>query len=161
MDIAEGLAAPDFTLPDQNGEAVSLSDFEGKQVFVYFYPRDNTPGCTKQAVGFTELFDEFEKLNTQILGISPDGAKSHQKFINLYNIPYPLLSDPDKTVMSQYGAWGKKMMYGKEVTGTIRSTIWVDEQGIVVKHWKKVPKAADHPMKVLEQLKGSLKGRSA
>ena len=156
MDIVEGQAAPDFTLPDQNGEPVSLSDFKGKQVFVYFYPKDNTPGCTKQAVGFTELHGEFEKLNTQILGVSPDSAQSHQKFIGLYDIPYPLLSDPGKSLMSQYGAWGKKMMYGKEVTGTIRSTVWVDEQGVVVKHWKKVPKAADHAKKALEQLKARI-----
>ncbi len=153
MAIVEGRPAPDFTLPDQNGNPVSLSDFKGEQVFVYFYPKDNTPGCTKQAIGFTELYDEFRGLNTQILGISPDGENSHQKFIALYDIPYPLLSDPDKTVMSQYGAWGKKMMYGKEVTGTIRSTVWVDEQGVVIKHWKRVPRAADHAIRALEQLK--------
>lgn len=153
MNIVEGQAAPGFTLPDQNGALVSLADFRGKQVIVYFYPKDNTPGCTKQAIGFTKLHDYFAALNTQILGVSPDGANSHQKFIGLYDIAYPLLSDPDKTLMSEYGAWGKKMMYGKEVTGTIRSTVWVDEQGVVVKHWKKVPKAADHPMKVLEQIK--------
>jgi peroxiredoxin Q/BCP len=153
MNIVEGQTAPGFTLPDQNGVPVSLSDFIGKQVIVYFYPKDNTPGCIKQAIGFTQLHDEFAALNTQILGVSPDGANSHQKFIGLYDIAYPLLSDPDKTLMSEYGAWGKKMMYGKEVTGAIRSTVWVDEQGAVVKHWKKVPKAADHPMKVLEQIK--------
>jgi len=153
MMIEEGRQAPDFTLPDQNGESVSLSDFKGQQVLVYFYPKDNTPGCTKQAVGFTELYEDFKAENMQILGVSPDGAKSHQKFIGLYDIPYPLLSDPDKTLMAEYGAWGKKMMYGKEVTGTIRSTVWVDEDGKVVKHWKKVPKAADHPMKVLQQLR--------
>jgi peroxiredoxin Q/BCP len=153
MNIVEGQVAPGFTLPDQNGAPVSLADFLGKQVIVYFYPKDNTPGCTKQAIGFTQLQDQFSALNTQILGVSPDGANAHQKFIGLYDITYPLLSDPDKTLMSEYGAWGKKMMYGKEVTGTIRSTVWVDEQGVVVKHWKKVPKAADHPMKVLEQIK--------
>lgn len=153
MNIVEGQVAPGFTLPDQNGAPVSLADFLGKQVIVYFYPKDNTPGCTKQAIGFTQLHDQFSALNTQILGVSPDGANSHQKFIGLYDITYPLLSDPNKTLMSEYGAWGKKMMYGKEVTGTIRSTVWVDEQGVVVKHWKKVPKAADHPMKVLEQIK--------
>ena len=152
MNIVEGQAAPDFTLPDENGQDVSLSDFRGQQVIVYFYPRDNTAGCTKQAIGFTELFESFNALNTVILGISPDSANSHQKFIGLYDIPFRLLCDPEKTVMSEYGAWGLKKMYGKEVTGTIRSTVWVDEEGIVVKHWKKVPKAADHPQKVLEQL---------
>ena len=155
MTIVEGRAAPGFTLPDQNGAPVSLADFKGKRVIVYFYPKDNTPGCTRQAIGFTELYPEFEELNTQIIGVSPDGAESHQKFIGLYDIPYPLLSDPDKTLMSEYGAWGKKMMYGKEVTGTIRSTVWLDEQGVVVKHWKRVPKAADHAIKVLQQLKAS------
>lgn len=156
MNIVEGQMAPDFTLPDQDSQAVSLSDYRGKRVIVYFYPRDNTPGCTKQAIGFTELYDQFQALDTQILGISPDGANSHQKFIGLYDIPYPLLSDPEKSVMSEYGAWGKKKMYGKEVTGTIRSTVWLDQDGVVVKHWKKVPKAADHPMKVLEQLTAAL-----
>jgi len=155
MTIVEGRAAPGFTLPDQNGAPVSLADFKGKRVIVYFYPKDNSPGCTRQAIGFTELYPEFEELNTQIIGVSPDGAESHQKFIGLYDIPYPLLSDPDKTLMSEYGAWGKKMMYGKEVTGTIRSTVWLDEQGVVVKHWKRVPKAADHAIKVLQQLKAS------
>lgn len=159
MKIVEDKAAPDFTLPDQNGDSVTLSDFKGQQLIVYFYPKDNTPGCTKQAIGFTELYDEFKALNTRILGISPDGASSHQKFIGLYDIPYPLLSDPEKKVMSEYGAWGKKMMYGKEVTGTIRSTVWLDESGLVVKHWKKVPKAADHPMKVLAQLKAAIAKR--
>lgn len=159
MNIIENTPAPDFTLPDQDGNPVSLSDFKGQQVIVYFYPKDNTPGCTKQAVGFTGLYDEFKALNTQIIGVSPDGANSHLKFIGLYDIPYPLLSDPDKTLMSEYGAWGKKMMYGKEVTGTIRSTVWVDEQGVVVKHWKKVPKAADHPEKVLQQLKEAISKR--
>lgn len=154
--IVEGQAAPQFSLPDQDGELRSLAEFKGKQVFVYFYPKDNTPGCTKQAIGFTELYEQFKALNTEILGVSPDGATSHQKFIGDFDIPYPLLSDPDKTVMSEYGAWGKKMMYGKEVTGTIRSTVWIDEQGLVVKHWKRVPKAADHPTKALEQLKASL-----
>ena len=156
MNITEGKPAPDFTLPDQNGDLVSLSDFKGQQVFVYFYPKDNTPGCTKQAIGFTELYAEFKALNTQIIGVSPDGVSSHQNFIELYNIPYPLLSDPDKRVMSDYAAWGKKMMYGKEVTGTIRSTVWIDEAGTVIKHWKKVPKAADHPTKALAQLKASI-----
>lgn len=153
--IQEGKAAPGFTLPDQNEKSVSLSDFKGKQVIVYFYPKDNTPGCTKQAIGFTELYDEFKALGVEIIGISPDGAKSHQNFIGKYAIPYPLLSDPEKEVMSPYGAWGTKMMYGKEVVGTIRSTVWVDAEGKVVKHWKKVPKAADHPIKVLEQVKAA------
>lgn len=159
MEIVESKAAPEFSLPDQNGETVALSDFKGQQVIVYFYPKDNTPGCTKQAIGFTQLYAEFKANNTQILGISPDGASSHQKFIGLYDIPYPLLSDPEKQVMSEYGAWGKKMMYGKQMTGTIRSTVWLDEAGVVVKHWKKVPKAADHPMKVLAQLKAAIAKR--
>ena len=156
MKIIEGAAAPNFSLPDQNGDVVSLEALKGKQVFVYFCPKDNTPGCTKQAIGFTELYREFEALNTRILGISPDGAASHQKFIADFDIPYPLLSDPDKTVMSEYGAWGKKMMYGKEVIGTIRSTVWIDEQGVVIKHWKRVPRTADHADKALAQLKASM-----
>lgn len=153
--IVEGELAPDFTLNNQAGEPVSLSNFRGKTVIVYFYPKDNTPGCTKQAIGFTELYPEFEKLNVEILGISPDGEASHQKFIEKFSIPYPLLCDTEREVMAQYGAFGEKMMYGKKVMGVIRSTVWVDADGKVVKHWKKVPKAADHPEKVLAQIQAA------
>ncbi len=155
MTIEEGKAAPAFTLEDQDGKEVSLEDFRGSNVIVYFYPRDNTPGCTKEACGFRDLNRDISELGTVILGISPDGASAHQKFIAEFNLPFTLLSDPDKRVMTEYGAFGDKMMYGKKVTGVIRSTVWVGPDGKIKKHWKRVPKAADHPAKVLEALQAT------
>ncbi len=152
MTIEEGKLAPAFTLKDANGEKVALKDFRGKNVIVYFYPRDNTSGCTKEAEGFRDRFEDFEKSDTVIVGISPDSEASHEKFAAKYDLPFVLLSDSDKKVMTKYGAFGEKMMYGKKVQGVIRSTVWVDPKGKVKKHWRKVPKAADHPAKVLETL---------
>ena len=150
--IEEGKAAPLFTLTDGSGKKVALKDFRGKNVIVYFYPKDDTPGCTKEACGFRDLHKPIEKTDTVVLGISPDGAESHTKFTTKYKLPFTLLSDPDKKVMEKYGAWGEKMMYGKKTTGVIRSTVWIGPDGKVVKHWRRVPKAADHPAKVLEAL---------
>ena len=150
--IEENSKAPAFTLPDQNENSVSLGDYLGQKVIVYFYPKDNTPGCTKQAIGFTDIADQLQQKNVVVLGVSPDGAASHQKFINDFSIPYTLLSDPDKQMMAEYGAWGEKTMYGKEVTGVIRSTVLVDEEGMVTRHWKRVANSADHHLKVLAQL---------
>ena len=155
MAVEEGKAAPLFTLKDQTGGKVSLKDLRGQNVIVYFYPKDDTPGCTKQAIGFTALDKEFKKLNTLVLGVSPDDEASHDKFICKYNIPYTLLCDTDKKVMTKYGAYGEKMMYGKKTIGVIRSTVWVDEKGKVKRHWRRVPKAADHPQKVLEALQAA------
>ncbi|MBX2867713.1 MAG: thioredoxin-dependent thiol peroxidase [Acidiferrobacterales bacterium] len=149
MAIEEGKAAPAFTLTDQNGEKVALKDFKGKTVVVYFYPKDDTPGCTKEACSFRDNQKAFDLLDTVILGISPDAAESHTKFIEKFDLPFTLLSDPGKKVMEKYGAWGEKMMYGKKTIGVIRSTTIVGPNGKVLKHWKKVPKAADHPEKVL------------
>jgi len=150
MAIEEGKIAPAFTLPDTLGNKVSLKDFKGKNVIVYFYPKDDTPGCTKEACGFRDLWDEYQKRNIVVLGVSPDDGERHQKFIDKYDLPLTLLCDPDKKVMEKYGAWGEKMMYGKKMIGVIRSTTWIGPNGKVVKHWKKVPKAADHPQKVLQ-----------
>ena len=152
MPIEEGKAAPAFTLIDQNGDKVALKDFRGKNVIVYFYPKDDTPGCTKEACGFRDLNAEIQQEGAIILGISPDGQPAHERFIGKYELPFTLLSDPDKKVMTRYGAFGEKMMYGKKVMGIIRSTVWVGPDGKVVKHWRRVPKAADHPAKVLEAL---------
>ena len=152
MPIEEGKTAPAFTLTDQNGERVALKDFRGKDVIVYFYPKDDTPGCTKEACGFRDLFGEIRNEGTVILGISPDGQAAHEKFIGKYELPFTLLSDPDKKVMTEYGAFGEKMMYGKKVMGIIRSTVWIGPDGKVKKHWRRVPKAADHPAKVLAVL---------
>lgn len=154
MAIEEGQAAPAFTLADQDGNKISLEDFRGQDVVVYFYPRDDTPGCTKEACGFRDLWDDIQAAGAVILGISPDGATAHQQFIDKYDLPFTLLSDPDKKVMTKYGAFGDKIMYGKKTQGVIRSTVWIGPNGKVRKHWKRVAKAADHPTKVLESLRG-------
>jgi peroxiredoxin Q/BCP len=152
MAIEEGKPAPDFTLPDANGNPVSLSDFRGRNVVVYFYPKDDTPGCTKEACGFRDLWSELQDAGVVVLGISPDSGTSHQKFATKYELPFPLLSDEDRQVMTEYGAWGEKNMYGKKTMGVIRSTVLVDPDGNVKKHWKKVTKAEEHPAKVMEAL---------
>ena len=154
MTIEEGKLAPAFTLNDAKGEEVALKDFRGKKVVLYFYPKDDTPGCTKEALGFRDLWKDFEKSDTVVIGISPDSSASHDKFASKYNLPFLLLADADKKVMSRYGAFGEKMMYGKKVQGVIRSTVLVGPDGKVKKHWRRVPKAADHPAKVLEVLAG-------
>jgi len=152
MAIQEGKPAPLFALKDATGKAVSLKDFRGKDVIVYFYPKDNTPGCTKEACGFRDAWDEIRKRNAVVLGISPDSGVSHEKFATKYQLPFTLLSDPDKAVMQQYGAYGEKVMYGKKTMGVIRSTVWVGPDGKVKKHWKRVANAAEHPAQVLRAL---------
>ena len=152
MAIEEGKAAPLFTLNDADGNKVALKDLKGKNVVVYFYPRDDTPGCTKEACGFRDNWQELQDADTVVLGISPDSEASHQKFRDKYDLPFTLLADPDRKVMTKYGAYGEKMMYGKKTIGVIRSTVLVGPDGKVVKHWRRVAKAADHPAKVLEVL---------
>ena len=156
MPIEEGKKAPAFSLEDATGQKVALKDFAGQHVIVYFYPRDDTPGCTKEARGFRDLWKKLQKRDAVVLGISPDGAESHAKFAVKYRLPFTLLCDPSKKTMEKYGAWGEKMMYGKKTTGVIRSTVWIGPDGRVKKHWKKVPKAADHPAVVLEALEAGV-----
>jgi peroxiredoxin Q/BCP len=153
MAIEQGKPAPAFTLPDTDGAPVSLDGFKGKHVIVYFYPKDDTPGCTKEACGFRDLWSEIQALDAVVLGVSPDDGASHRKFASKYELPFALLCDPDKGVMTEYGAWGEKTMYGKKTVGVIRSTVWIGPDGMVRKHWKRVAKAADHPAKVLEALR--------
>jgi thioredoxin-dependent peroxiredoxin len=155
MSKLEGKAAPDFTLTDQRGKEVSLSDYTGKHVILYFYPRDDTPGCTKEACGFRDSWKQIQKLGAVVLGVSPDSEAAHQKFIAKYSLPFSLLSDPDRKVMTRYGAFGEKMMYGKKTKGVIRSTVWIGPDGKVVKHWARVAKAEAHPEQVLAALSGS------
>jgi peroxiredoxin Q/BCP len=150
--IEEGKAAPAFSLKDADGKTVSLKDFKGKNVVLYFYPKDDTPGCTKEACGFRDLWKDIQKTGTVVLGVSADNAASHQKFTSKYKLPFTLLSDPDRSVMTAYGAYGEKMMYGKKTVGVIRSTVLIGADGKVRKHWKRVAKAEDHPAKVLEEL---------
>ena len=152
MPVTEGKAAPLFTLTDGEGNKVALKELRGQHVILYFYPRDDTPGCTKEACGFRDLWQEIGNLDATVLGVSPDNEARHQAFAAKYHLPFTLLCDPDKQVMTKYGAWGEKMMYGKKTTGVIRSTVWIGPDGKVVKHWRRVAKAADHPAKVLEAL---------
>jgi thioredoxin-dependent peroxiredoxin len=155
MAIQEGKAAPTFTLEDAEGKKVSLADFAGKNVILYFYPKDDTPGCTKEACGFRDDWKALGKANAVVLGVSADGAESHRKFAAKYKLPFTLLSDPDRKVMEKYGAYGEKMMYGKKTVGVIRSTVWIGPDGKVKKHWARVPSAEQHPAKVLETLRGA------
>ena len=150
--IEEGKAAPLFTLPDADGNKVALKDFRGKPVVVYFYPRDDTPGCTKEACGFRDSWQDVQAAKAVVLGISPDTAESHRKFRDKYKLPFLLLCDADRKVMTKYGAYGEKTMYGKKTLGVIRSTVLIGPDGKVVKHWRRVAKAADHPGKVVEAL---------
>jgi peroxiredoxin Q/BCP len=132
MALKVGQAAPNFTLPDEGGKKVRLSEFRGKRVVVYFYPKDNTSGCTAQACGFRDHYADIEDRNAVVIGISPDGAASHQKFRTKYDLPFILLSDEDHVVAERYGAWGEKSMYGKKYMGIIRSHFVIDEQGKLV-----------------------------
>jgi peroxiredoxin Q/BCP len=152
MAIEEGKAAPAFTLKDANGDKVALKDFKGRNVVVYFYPKDDTPGCTKEACGFRDLWKDIQKADAVVLGISPDDGDSHTRFAGKYQLPFTLLSDPDRKVMEKYGAWGEKNMYGRKTMGVIRSTVLIGPDGKVKKHWKRVSSAELHPQKVLEVL---------
>jgi len=158
--IEEGKKAPDFTLTDADGKRVSLSDLRGRDVIVYFYPKDDTPGCTKEACGFRDLWRDLQKAGATVLGISADGGESHRKFADQYKLPFPLLSDPDRKVMTAWGAYGEKMMYGKKTTGVIRSSAWIGPDGTVRKHWARVADAAKHPAQVLEALRAGAARRS-
>jgi thioredoxin-dependent peroxiredoxin len=150
--IVEGRKAPGFTLDGARGARVSLGDFKGKNVIVYFYPKDDTPGCTKEACGFRDSWKDLQKAGVVVLGVSADGPASHEKFAAKYKLPFPLLSDPDRKVMTAWGAYGDKIMYGKKTKGVIRSTVWIGPDGTVRKHWARVADAAKHPAQVLEQV---------
>jgi peroxiredoxin Q/BCP len=149
----EGTRAPDFTLDGSDGKKHRLADYAGRRVVLYFYPRDNTPGCTKEACGFRDMKQEIEQLGVVLFGVSKDSLKSHDKFIRDFNLPFVLLSDPDAAMMSAYGAYGDKVMYGKACKGIIRSTVVIGKDGTVARHWPKVAKAETHPADVLKWLK--------
>ena len=133
-----GTKAPEFTLPDKDGTAVSLADFSGKKVVLYFYPRDNTLGCTRQACAFAGAYEEFKKINAVVIGISKDSVASHQKFAEKHALPFILLSDPELTAIQAYGVWQEKKLYGKVSMGVVRSTFVIDENGMVEKMMPKV-----------------------
>ncbi len=149
--VTVGKKAPAFTLPDESGEKIKLSDYAGQWVVLYFYPKDDTPGCTTEACDFTKGLSGFEKLNATVLGCSADPPDKHQKFIEKYKLKVKLLSDTDHKVMEKYGAWGEKNLYGKVTVGTIRSTVLIDPEGKVAHHWAKV-KAAGHADQVRAKL---------
>lgn len=146
-----GIQAPDFTLPDQNGDLHSLSEYRGQKVILYFYPRDNTAGCTKQACGFADRYPQIKEKNAVVLGISKDSVKSHKKFEEKYHLPFTLLSDTEKEVIQAYDVWKEKKMYGKVSMGVVRTTYLIDEEGVIIKAFGKV-KAADNPEQMLEEV---------
>ncbi len=133
-----GMKAPDFTLSDKNGNAVTLSDFLGKKVVLYFYPRDNTPGCTRQACAFAGLYNQFREKGAEVIGISKDSVASHIKFAEKYNLPFVLLSDPERKAIELYGVWQEKKMAGKVGMGVVRTTFIIDEEGKIAKIMPKV-----------------------
>ena len=146
-----GTKAPAFTLPDQNGKAHSLSDYAGKKVILYFYPKDNTPGCTKQACGFADRYPQFLEKGAVVLGVSKDSVSSHKNFEQKYALPFPLLSDPEKEVIQAYDVWKEKKNYGKVSLGVVRTTYLIDENGIIIKAMGNV-KAAENPERMLEHV---------
>ncbi|HET8833191.1 MAG TPA: thioredoxin-dependent thiol peroxidase [Gemmatimonadales bacterium] len=151
--LESGDPAPPFTLPDMSGKQVSLEDFAGKDVILYFYPKDDTPGCTKEACGFRDAWTDLQDLGVVVLGVSGDDAASHTRFAAKYRLPFTLLSDPDHRVMTAYGAYGPKTMYGRKVVGVIRSTVWIGPDGRIRRRWARVANAAEHPDKVLAALR--------
>ncbi len=151
IELKVGDKAPDFCLPDKNNDKVCLKDFKGKYVIVYFYPKDNTPGCTTEAIGFTGILSEFQKLNAEVIGISPDSPESHAKFIEKKNLKVTLLSDLDKEVLKSYGKWGKKKFRGKEYIGVTRSTFLVNTNGEIAHIWPTVS-VKGHPEEVKKTL---------
>ena len=146
-----GTKAPDFTLPDQNGNMHSLSEYRGKKVILYFYPKDNTAGCTKQACGFAERYPQFTEKGAVVLGISKDSVASHKKFEEKYGLPFTLLADPELVAIQAYDVWQEKKNYGKTYMGVVRTTYLIDENGKIVKAFEKV-KAADNPEQMLGEL---------
>ena len=149
--LETGSRAPEFELPDQNGVMHKLSDYRGQKVILYFYPRDNTAGCSKQACNFGELYPQFQEKGAVVLGVSKDSVKSHKRFEEKFGLPFTLLSDTEKTVLQAYDVWKEKKMYGKVSMGVVRSTYLIDEEGIIIRAFGKV-KAADNPGQMLEEL---------
>ncbi|MBO6065139.1 MAG: thioredoxin-dependent thiol peroxidase [Lachnospiraceae bacterium] len=149
--LTAGIKAPDFTLPDQNGKMHKLSEYKGRKVVLYFYPKDNTSGCTKQACGFAERYPHFLEKGAVVLGVSKDSVASHKKFEERYGLPFTLLSDTELTAIKAYDVWKEKNNYGKVTMGVVRTTYLIDEEGIIIRAFDKV-KAADNPQDMLDSL---------
>ena len=148
MKLQAGDMAPDFTSTDQDGNEIKLSDFKGKKVVLYFYPKDNTPGCTAESCNLRDNYDELLKQGYVVLGVSTDSEKSHKKFVDKYELPFPLVADTDKSVHEAFGTWGEKSMYGKTYMGTYRTTFVIDEEGKIAEVIEKV-KTKDHTAQIL------------
>ena len=148
-----GMKAPEFTLPDKDGNMVSLADFAGEKVVLYFYPRDNTPGCTRQACAFASAYEEFKNINAVVIGVSKDSVTSHQKFAEKHGLPFILLSDPERAAIEAYGVWQEKKNYGKVSMGVVRSTFVIDENGVVEKGMPKV-KPDTNAAEIMAYLRG-------
>jgi len=149
--LEKGTKAPEFSLPDENGEIRNLSDYKGKKLILYFYPRDNTPGCTKQACGFANLSPQFSEKDVEIIGISKDSVASHKKFKEKYSLPFTILSDTELQTIQAYDVWKEKKLYGKTSMGIVRTTYLIDENGVIIKAMDKV-KAAENPEEMLRLL---------
>lgn len=149
--LHQGMSAPDFVLDADDGSAISLSSFSGKTIVLYFYPKDDTPGCTKEACGFRDAWDQFLEKGAVVLGVSPDKTQSHAKFRTKYDLPFKLLADPEARVLKAYGAWGEKSMYGKSYEGVLRSTFVINKDGTIVRVFPKV-KPEGHAQEILALL---------
>jgi len=147
--LSEGQKAPDFKAKDQNGNSVSLKDFHGKKVVLYFYPQDDTPTCTIEACNLRDNYADLKKAGFVVLGVSPNDTKSHKKFEEKYELPFTLIEDPDKKIIEKYGVWGEKNMYGKKYMGLLRTTFLIDENGTIIKIFKK-PKSKIHSEEILK-----------
>ncbi|HKK58807.1 MAG TPA: thioredoxin-dependent thiol peroxidase [Salinivirga sp.] len=150
--LKAGDKAPGFQAKNQDGEPISLSDFKGKKLILYFYPKDNTPGCTAEACNLNDNYSELTDKGFEVVGVSPDNIESHQKFIAKYNLSFHLIADPEKEVINKYGVWGEKNMYGKKSMGLLRTTFVIDEDGIIQHVFKRV-KTKDHTNQILEKIK--------
>ena len=149
--LSVGIPAPSFSLPDQNGQMHALEDYRGKKVILYFYPKDNTAGCTKQACAFGELYPQFMEKGAVVLGVSKDSVASHKKFEEKYGLPFTLLSDPELAAIQAYDVWQEKNMYGKKTMGVVRTTYLIDENGVIARAFSKV-KAGENPQQMLDTL---------
>jgi peroxiredoxin Q/BCP len=150
-ELSEGMKAPDFTGTDQNGKGISLGDLRGKKVILFFYPRDNTPGCTAEACNLRDNYSELSGKGFEVIGVSADSEKSHQNFISKHSLPFNLISDGEKAVLKTYGAWGLKKNYGREYEGIIRKTFLIDEEGRILKIFNKVD-TKNHTEQILKAL---------
>lgn len=149
--LKEGTVAPDFKGKNQNGEEISLSDFKGRKIILFFYPKDNTPGCTAEACNLRDNYNDLIEKGFEVIGVSPDAEKSHTNFISKHSLPYNLIADTGKEILKTYGAWGLKKNYGKEYEGVLRTTYVIDESGKIIKVFEKV-KTSEHTEQILSEL---------